>query len=143
MALTREFDPTKELNHHMLQGLWATAFPSHRGRDPSKGVACSYQTGRPGHGYVAQLWGLQGESIAMVDMTDDPAVATARAQLAAYAMTNVLKMQDELEHLRSENKRLRVQALHVQEMAQAVSEAQAAMSKVRPGMLRKILGLGK
>lgn len=141
----KQFDPQKPLNHSQLQGLWGAAFPARKGTLTKIAplIKCSSQSGTPGHGFVAQVWGPDGNSIAMVDMTDDPSVATARAELAAYAMTNVIEMQDELEHLRAEVIRLRARDVHVSKMAQALSDAQTAVNKVKPTLLRRIIGLGR
>ena len=39
----------------------------------------------PGHCYVAQVWDADGSSLAQVEPTEDPAIATANARLIAAA----------------------------------------------------------
>lgn len=45
----------------------------------------SGQKGQPGHCMVAQVWGPDGRSVAELEPTDDPAVATSYARLFALA----------------------------------------------------------
>jgi hypothetical protein len=43
----------------------------------------SEQKGRPGHCFVAQVWDADGNCLAVIEPTEDPAVATERAMLFA------------------------------------------------------------
>jgi hypothetical protein len=58
----------------------------------------SEQKGGPGHCFVAQVWDSEGESLAVLDSTIDPAVATANAKLMAsspellYCLQRLLPM---------------------------------------------------
>ena len=45
----------------------------------------SDQTGSRKHCYLGQVWDSEGESLAVLDSTTDPAVATANARLIAAA----------------------------------------------------------
>jgi hypothetical protein len=47
----------------------------------------SPQKGIPGHCYCAQVWGPDGRSVATLDSTDDPAVASQRAAIIAAALS--------------------------------------------------------
>lgn len=48
-------------------------------------ISYSSQQGKPGHGFMAQLFGFDGQSIAVIESTDDPAVASDRARRLAAA----------------------------------------------------------
>ncbi len=45
----------------------------------------SPQKGKPGHCFVAQVWDEHGASLAVIEPTENPAVATERARLLAVA----------------------------------------------------------
>lgn len=48
-------------------------------------ISYAPQQGKPGHSFMAQLFGPDGQSIAVIESTDDPAVASDRARRLAAA----------------------------------------------------------
>jgi hypothetical protein len=129
------------MSHEKLAALWVKAFPRAQFPILLREITSSGQTGSIGHAFVAQVWDPNGNAMITVDTTQDPAVATARAKYAAYAMTHVLRMQDEIEHLRAENRRLSVSAEYAKTLAEAVNGTLVATGKVKPKLLRHFLGM--
>lgn len=52
----------------------------------AEGFTYSRQSGIPGHCLVAQVFGPDGKSIASIDPTENPAVATNRARILALTL---------------------------------------------------------
>ena len=52
---------------------------------PLKDLTFSEQKGPPGHCFGAQVWGPDGQSVAVIESTDDPANATSFARLFALS----------------------------------------------------------
>ena len=61
----------------------------------------SEQKGSPGHCFVAQVWAPDGESLAVLDSTIDPAVATANAKLMAASPTLLAELRKAVDMLES------------------------------------------
>jgi hypothetical protein len=64
-----------------MPGQWKSPFVESM-RQP---WSCSRQSGTPGHCFVAQVWDVDGNSIACMDATTDEELATSRARLMAAA----------------------------------------------------------
>lgn len=63
-----------------------TALPRPDARATAAGYTWSHQVGRPGGCLMAQVWAPDGRSVATIEPTDDPAVASRRAELCALAL---------------------------------------------------------
>lgn len=55
-------------------------------RATAAGYTWSHQVGRPGCCLMAQVWAPDGRSVATIEPTDDPAIASHRAEVCALAL---------------------------------------------------------
>lgn len=64
------------------------ALPRPDARATAAGYTWSAQVGRPGGCLMAQVWAPDNRSVATIEPTEDPAVASRRAELCALAMAD-------------------------------------------------------
>ena len=85
--LGRQWAPSGMSIQTLIDDLAALADPALVAQPAGKAFTYSPQRGKPGHCFIAQVWGPAGESVASFDSTDDPAVASGRAAALAALLS--------------------------------------------------------